>query len=84
MHKLKYEYEKVYLFIYIFSLYCIVFSFSFLCLFKLLEFKWGFNPNFDINIFLSLLSLLLNAQTNKLQYDAWIIYVSLGDYSQYI
>jgi hypothetical protein len=45
--------------------------------------KWQIRLNLIliINIFLLLLLLCVNAQTNKLQHDTWIIYVLLENYS---
>jgi hypothetical protein len=48
-------------------------------LFPISKLQIRLNPNLDTNISLLIL-LLLNAQPNKLQHDASIIYVSLVNY----
>jgi hypothetical protein len=68
------EWTGVLIFLYIFSLYLhsIPIFYS-----LLLNCNFGINSNLDITIHL----LILNAQPNKLQHDAWIIYVLLENYS---
>jgi hypothetical protein len=43
--------------------------------------KWQIRLNLILIINIFLLLLCVNAQTNKLQHDTWIIYVLLENYS---
>jgi hypothetical protein len=65
---------RISLFIFIFFLLL----FSLLFHLSIIDFNLGFKSKFPHYYIIIL--LLLNAQTNKLQHDAWIIYVLVENY----
>jgi hypothetical protein len=63
--------KYIYLCIFLYIVYRVSLFSSFLFYFiSNVRFQLRFNPNFNINEFLLLLLVSLNAQTNKLQHDA--------------